>query len=97
MAGMAVDLTTNLQGHGHTQVIHNDPAQLPTMAGYPASQYSQYSQQTWPATGFNFSIQTSTNASNPDTTSQHTHGATERGEDSPMHGVVVQQSPVASH
>ncbi|XP_033759224.1 dual specificity tyrosine-phosphorylation-regulated kinase 1B-like isoform X2 [Pecten maximus] len=100
-AGMAVDLTTNLQGHGHPQVIHNDPAQLPAvnMAGYPSSQYGQYSQQTWPTAGFNFSIQTSTNANNPghDANSQHSRTATERGEDSPMHGVVVQQSPVASH
>lgn len=96
---MAVDLTTNLQGHGHSQVVHTDPAQLSAvnmqLAGYPPTQYSQYSQQTWPSSGFNLSIQTS--KPGHEASSQHSRTAAERGEDSPMHGVVVQQSPVASH
>ncbi|CAC5412382.1 dual specificity tyrosine-phosphorylation-regulated kinase 1A-like isoform X1 [Mytilus californianus] len=67
-------------------------------AGYP-SQFGQYQQPTWTAGGFPFSLSSSANASltGHETNNQHVRTAAERGDDSPMVGVCVQQSPVASH
>lgn len=79
-----------------------DSSQLPSVnmavAGYP-SQFGQYPQQTWTAGGFPFSLTTNASASltSHETNNQHVRTAGERGDDSPMVGVCVQQSPVASH
>lgn len=82
----------------------SDPPQIGPMnmqiPGYPG-QYQQYPQPQWPAgPSFGFTLATSVetqlpNAENP--TIQHTRTSSERGDESPMVGVVVQQSPVASH
>lgn len=71
------------------------------------TQYGQFQQQTWPTSAnFPFSIQA--NAPPPTLVGGHepvvtqhssrtSQVAEQRGEESPMHGVCVQQSPVASH
>lgn len=79
-----------------------DSSQLPSVnmhvPGYPA-QFGQYPQQAWTAGGFPFSLSSSANSSltGHETNNQHVRTAAERGDDSPMVGVCVQQSPVASH
>ncbi|KAJ8305101.1 hypothetical protein KUTeg_017346, partial [Tegillarca granosa] len=66
------------------------------LSGYP-TQYGQLSQQTWPGAGFPFALTSSSEITSHESGVQHTRTATERGDDSPMVGVCVQQSPVASH
>lgn len=78
------------------------------LGGYPPSaQYSQFPQQSWPAANYPFTI-TQANTSVPQPLAvAHEGGAPPavghrtapepRGEESPMVGVCVQQSPVASH
>ncbi|XP_067676238.1 dual specificity tyrosine-phosphorylation-regulated kinase 1B-like isoform X2 [Haliotis asinina] len=75
------------------------------LAGYPSSpgQYGQFGQQAgWPPSAFPYALTSTaapTSLTSHDPTGQHnrTGGAGERGEESPMVGVCVQQSPVASH
>ncbi|XP_064595672.1 dual specificity tyrosine-phosphorylation-regulated kinase 1A-like isoform X2 [Liolophura sinensis] len=89
---------------GSTHLHSNmDPPQLAgtvnmQLAGYPAAQFGQYQHNAWSAPGFPFSL-TSNNAnlSLSETSSQRSRTTAERGDDSPMVGVCVQQSPVASH
>lgn len=89
---------------GSTHLHSNmDPPQLAgtvnmQLAGYPAAQFGPYQHNAWSAPGFPFSL-TSNNANLnlSETSSQRSRTAAERGEDSPMVGVCVQQSPVASH
>ncbi|XP_050415120.1 dual specificity tyrosine-phosphorylation-regulated kinase 1A isoform X2 [Patella vulgata] len=68
------------------------------LTGYPA-QYSQFPQQTWPSGTFPYSLTTSTGPglTGHEQSSQHGRTASERSDESPMMGVCVQQSPVASH
>lgn len=100
-SGRTVDIVPG----GHTRIPStSDPPNIGAMnmqlPGYPA-QYGQYPQPQWPAgTTFGFALATSVEtqipgAENP--TIQHTRTSSERGDESPMVGVVVQQSPVASH
>jgi len=98
--GRSVDIVPG----GHSRVhSSSDPPQIGAvnmqLSGYP-SQYGQYPQPQWPGSNFPFSLTTTvdtqlTGAENP--TVQHARTSSERGEESPMVGVVVQQSPVASH
>ncbi|KAL3885823.1 hypothetical protein ACJMK2_025859 [Sinanodonta woodiana] len=71
------------------------------LPGY-SSQYGQYSQQAWQGPSFPFALATTTSATlvGHDIRPQHSRTAApsaDRGEESPMVGVCVQQSPVASH
>lgn len=80
------------------------------LGGYPSSsagpQYSQFPQQSWPAANYPFTItqasatsvpQPLSEGSGPPPTAHRTAQEPPRGEESPMMGVCVQQSPVASH
>ena len=101
--------TVDILPAGHISGTHSinsnsgDPPQIGSvnmqLAGYPA-QYGQYPQPTWPGGSFPFNLATTVASSSlpgHEVTQQHTRTASERGEESPMVGVVVQQSPVASH
>ena len=79
------------------------------LGGYPPSaQYSQFPQQGWPA-GYPFTVAQGNPSSVPQTLAvahegsvpppgaHNRTGGEPRGEESPMMGVCVQQSPVASH
>ncbi|XP_041373002.1 dual specificity tyrosine-phosphorylation-regulated kinase 1B-like isoform X2 [Gigantopelta aegis] len=97
-ASMAPDMTS----------IHPNPHHLPAgldgtaigsvnmqLSGYP---YGQFSQQTWPTGAFSYGItSTASTGIASHESSQHNRTGGERGEESPMVGVCVQQSPVASH
>ncbi|WAR04111.1 DYR1A-like protein [Mya arenaria] len=99
--GRSVDIVPG----GHTRVhSSSDPPQLSPMnmmPGYPPANFGQYPQPQWPGSAFPFTIATSVETQQipgPENPSiQHTRTSTERGDESPMVGVVVQQSPVASH
>ncbi|CAG5127850.1 unnamed protein product [Candidula unifasciata] len=72
-----------------------------TLSGYPAGHYA-CPQQNWSQPHVNshypFTIAASaTPVSQASTSLQKAHSASERGDDSPMVGVCIQQSPVASH
>lgn len=98
-SGRTVDIVP-----GHTRVHSgSDPPQIGALnmqlSGYP-SQYGQYPQPQWPAGNFPLAFTTAVETQLPgpeNPTVQHTRTSTERGDESPMVGVVVQQSPVASH
>lgn len=71
------------------------------LSGYPAH-YTTFPQQSWPQSHVNthypFTIATSaTPVSQSSTNLQRTHSSSDRGDESPMVGVCIQQSPVASH
>ncbi|XP_052253323.1 dual specificity tyrosine-phosphorylation-regulated kinase 1B-like isoform X2 [Dreissena polymorpha] len=102
-SGRSVDIVPG--GHsGHVRVhSSSDPPQIAPMnmhlSGY-APQYGQYPQPQWAGTGFPYTLSSPevplpVGPENPSV--QHTRGSSERGDESPMMGVVVQQSPVASH
>lgn len=102
-SGRVVDIVPG----GHTRVhSSSDPPQIGAavnmqLSGYPA-QYGQYPQPQWPGGAFPFTLATAVEAQLPggpeNPTVQHTRtSGSERGDESPMVGVVVQQSPVASH
>lgn len=104
-SGRTVDIVPG----GHTRVhSSSDPPQIGAvnmqLSGYP-SQFGQYPQPQWPTTAtaqFPFThITTSVDTqlpSGPDNPAmQHARTSSDRGDESPMVGVVVQQSPVASH
>lgn len=81
-----------------------DPPQIAgvnmQIPGYPAQfgQYNPHPQPTWPGGGgtFPFTLATTVETSIP-SHEQTQRTSSERGDESPMVGVVVQQSPVASH
>ena len=82
-----------------------DPPQIAgvnmQLPGYPAQfgQFNPHPQPTWPGGGgtFPFALATTVETSIPSHEPASQRTSTERGEESPMVGVVVQQSPVASH
>ena len=94
--------TVDIVPGGHTRVLSgSDPPQIGTvnmqLSGYQA-QYGQYPQPQWPAGTFPFSLATTVETQLPENPNvQHARTSSERGDESPMVGVVVQQSPVASH
>ena len=100
ISGRHVDIVPS-HSRGNSSGGLVDPPQIGgvnmQIPGYPA-QFGQYNPQpTWPGGGtfpFNLSttVETSIAGHEP---SQRT--SSERGDESPMVGVVVQQSPVASH
>ncbi|XP_060560524.1 dual specificity tyrosine-phosphorylation-regulated kinase 1A-like isoform X4 [Ruditapes philippinarum] len=100
-SGRVVDIVPGTHTRVHSS---SDPPQIGAvnmqLAGYP-SQYGQYPQPQWPGGGaFPFTIATGVETQLPgpeNPTVQHTRTSSERGDESPMVGVVVQQSPVASH
>jgi hypothetical protein len=72
-----------------------------TLSGYPA-QYTPFPQQNWPqpavSASYPFTIAATATPIGHDATSfQRTHSASDRGDESPMVGVCIQQSPVAIH
>lgn len=95
-----------IQGAYPVDLRHNPAATLDSsqlsvnmhVPGYPA-QFGTFPQQAWPTGGYPFSLTSSANTSltGHETNNQHVRTASERGDDSPMVGVCVQQSPVASH
>lgn len=99
-SGRVVDIVPG----SHTRVhSSSDPPQIGAvnmqLAGYPA-QYGQYPQPQWPGGAFPFTLTTAVETQLPGPENpavQHTRTSSERGDESPMVGVVVQQSPVASH
>lgn len=100
-SGRTVDIVPG----SHTRIPStSDPPQIGAvnmqLSGYSA-QYGPYPQPQWPGTGFGFTLATSVETQMPGpenpAIAQHTRTSSERGDESPMVGVVVQQSPVASH
>lgn len=91
------------QGRGQSSVA--EPPQIGAvnmqLSGYQ-TQYGQYPNPAWSANN-SFPYATMANPGNStivpphEATSQHARTNVERSEDSPMVGVCVQQSPVASH
>lgn len=87
------------------------PADLISASGQPVAialsgysgQYTAFPQQTWTAqpavaSAYPFNVTATATAGGPEpATIQRTHSASDRGDDSPMVGVCIQQSPVASH
>jgi dual specificity tyrosine-phosphorylation-regulated kinase 1 len=88
--GLSMDMVQS----GHHSHANIDPSLNMQLPGYP-QQYGQYSQQTWPGPGFPFTLTPSSGGTEPP--SGHTRTVTERSDDSPMVGVIVQQSPVVIH
>jgi len=97
--GRSVDIVPG----GHQRVhSSSDPPQIGPMNIIPgfAGQYGQYPQPQWPGGPFPFTLATSVEAQLPshdNSSIQHTRASAGGGDESPMVGVVVQQSPVASH
>lgn len=72
-----------------------------SLTGYPA-QYQAFPQQSWPqpaaSAPYPFTLATTTTPVNHEPAGiQITHNTSDRGDESPMVGVCIQQSPVASH
>lgn len=90
---------SNLQGTNLALDIGQAQLGMPVPVASYSSEYGQFSQQTWPTQTFPFSIATQPAGSiaSHDSGNQRGRSGTERSEDSPMVGVCVQQSPVASH
>ncbi|XP_059154297.1 dual specificity tyrosine-phosphorylation-regulated kinase 1B-like isoform X2 [Physella acuta] len=80
-----------------TDLITANSQPLSTSLGY-STQYS-FPQQGWQQspTGGPFSFTTATPIGHDNSSVQRTHSASDRGDESPMVGVCIQQSPVASH
>lgn len=101
ISGRHVDIVPS-HSRGNSSGGVADPPQIGgvnmQIPGYPA-QFGQYNPQpTWPGGGgtFPFALATNVETSIPGhEPSKRT--SSERGDESPMVGVVVQQSPVASH
>lgn len=89
-SGMSVDMV-QAGHHSHPSIDPSLNMQLPS---YP-QQYGQYNQQTWSGTGFPFALTSSSGGTEPPP--GHARTVTERSDDSPMVGVIVQQSPVVIH
>lgn len=89
-SGMSVDMV-QAGHHSHPNI---DPSLNMQLQGYP-QQYGQYTQQTWQGTGFPFALTSSSGGTEPPPS--HARTVTERSDDSPMVGVIVQQSPVVIH
>ncbi|KAK0057551.1 dual specificity tyrosine-phosphorylation-regulated kinase 1B-like isoform X1 [Biomphalaria pfeifferi] len=97
---------------GHTTSVGGVPTDIITANAQPMSiaslgystQYTTFPQQTWqqPVIGPNgtypFTIaDTATPIGHDNGSVQRTHSSSDRGDESPMVGVCIQQSPVASH
>lgn len=107
-ATLPVDLSTLHHHHGHPPHSQNTlqgiEPQLSSLSmqlsGYPP-QYSQFPQQSWQAANYPFTMASSVpqplSSHEGGTSAAHSRTAADRGDESPMVGVCVQQSPVASH
>ncbi|XP_048779226.1 dual specificity tyrosine-phosphorylation-regulated kinase 1B-like isoform X1 [Ostrea edulis] len=90
----APGLSMDMVQPGHHSHANIDPSLNMQLQGYP-QQYGQYTQQTWSGAGFPFTLTQSSGGTEPPP--GHARTVTERSDDSPMVGVIVQQSPVVIH